>query len=227
MIGGIEAFTRDGATRVRWETLESWGTAGFWLERRVGDEWVRISQELLPFPLFGVAPIIYEEADPAAAAGGTYHYRLVELENDGDQPVYGPYELTVDGPGRTYGDWVAGNFAPEDVADPDISGGAADPDGDGLSNWQEFLAWTDPQARDSVLQLTGAVRVSDGIELSWQSVAGRFYKIAVAERVEGPYLPLAQEILATDEATSLMFPAAPQSRQLYFQVILVGGTTGP
>ena len=147
----------------------------------------------------------------------------MELESDGGQPVHGPYELTVDGPGRTYGDWVAENFAPEAVADPAISGRAADPDGDGLSNGQEFLAWTDPQARDSVLQLTEAVRVSGGIELRWQSVAGRFYKIAVAERVAGPFLPLAQEILATDEAASMMFPLDSRDRQLYFQVILVGG----
>jgi hypothetical protein len=155
--------------------------------RRVGAHQPR----LLPFPLFGVAPIVYEEVDPGAAAGGTYLYRLVELENDGDEPVYGPYELTVDGPGRTYDDWAAGNFAPGDVADPAISGPRADPDGDGLTNWQEFLAWTDPQARDSVLQLTEA---RPGFRTA-SSCAGRAWRGGSTRSrwpsgLAGPFLPL-------------------------------------
>ena len=97
VIGNVEAFSRDGQTVVRWETLDSWNTAGFWLERRVGDEWVRISQAMIPFPLFGTSPIVYEQVDSGAVAGGTYVYRLVEQENGGRQWIYGPYELTVDG----------------------------------------------------------------------------------------------------------------------------------
>jgi hypothetical protein len=59
LIGNVAAFTRDGQTVVRWETIESWGTAGFYLERQVGDQWVRVSQQLLPYPLFGTEPISY------------------------------------------------------------------------------------------------------------------------------------------------------------------------
>jgi protocatechuate 3,4-dioxygenase beta subunit len=225
VIGNVEAFTHDGATIVRWETVESWGTAGFWLERQVGDEWVRISQKLLPFPLFGTAPLVYEEVDPSAVAGGTYVYRLVELENDGDELTYGPYQLTVDGPGRTFADWAAANFAAEALANPAIGGRNADPDGDGLSNEQEFWAWTNPNAADSLLQISAVRQVADGVELSWQSVAGRFYKIAWAASVQGPFWPLAPEqpVLATDEITRRTLPVDCQDRQLYFRVILVGG----
>ena len=213
IIGNVEAFTRDGQTIVRWETVESFGTAGFWLERKVGESWVRISPELLPFPLFGVTPIVYEEADPTAVAGGTYVYRLVELENDGDELTYGPYTLTVDGPGRTYDDWAA---------EHSVGGRDEDADGDGLTNGQEFLAWTDPTRADSVLELTALREIADGLELSWQSVPGRTYKIAVATSMNGPFLPLAQGFLATEETSLLTFPADPQDRQLFFQVILVG-----
>ena len=226
VVGNIEAFTRDGQTRVRWETIESWGTVGFWLERRVGDGWARISQELLPFPLFGVAPIIYEEVDPGAQTGGTYVYRLVELESSDNEQTYGPYALTVDGAGHTYDAWAADNFTSAELADPAISGRDADPDGDRLTNAQEFLAWTHPGRADSVLQFAAARPVPEGFELRWQSVAGRFYRIGVASGMAGPFWPLAQEILATDETTSVTLPVDSRDRQLYFQVILVGGTAG-
>ena len=223
VIGNVEAFTRDGQSVVRWETIESWGTAGFWLERLVGDEWVRISIDLLPFPLFDTAPIVYEETDPGVQAGGTYSWRLVELENSGNELTYGPYLLTVDGPGRTYADWAAAHFTPEELADPALSGPDADPDGDHLTNGEEFLAWTDPNQPDSVLQISSVNRTSDGLELNWDSVAGRFYRIALSDSVAGPYLPLAEPILATDGNSSAKLSVDFQDRQMYFHVILVGG----
>ncbi len=223
VIGNVDAFTRDGQTVVRWETIESWGTEGFWLERQVGEAWVRISQELLPFPLFGVAPIIYEEIDPGAEAGGTYRYRLVELENDGDILYYGPYELTVDGPGRTYDDWAAAHFTEQELTDPAISGRDADPDGDGLTNEQEFLAGTDPKSADSVLQINQVRRVEDGFELRWKTVPGRFYKIAVADSLFGPFLPLEESILATAEIETAIVDGDFSGNQMFFQVIRVEG----
>ena len=184
---------------------------------------MRISQELLPFPLFGVAPIIYEEIDPGAEAGGTYRYRLVELENDGDILYYGPYELTVDGPGRTYDDWAAAHFTEQELTDPAISGRDADPDGDGLTNEQEFLAGTDPKSADSVLQINQVRRVADGFELRWKTVPGRFYKIAVADSLFGPFLPLEGSILATAEIETAIVDGDFSGRQMFFQVIRVDG----
>jgi uncharacterized repeat protein (TIGR01451 family) len=222
VIGNVDAFTRDGETVVRWETIDSWNTAGFWLERQVGDEWVRISEEMIPFPILGVAPIVYEQIDPTAEAGGTYLYRLVELETDGDLLAYGPYPLTVDGPGRTYADWAAEAFTAEELADPAISGEEADPDGDGLTNLQEFLAGTDPTSADSVLQVTQVTKVDGGMELMWNAVAGRFYKVAIAESIFGPFLPLDGDILATDGQGSVTLDLDFSDRQLYFQIITVG-----
>ena len=221
VIGNVDAFTRDGQTIVRWETIDSWGTAGFWLDRLVDDQWVRISPEMLPYPLFGVAPIVYEEVDPDAVSGGTYVYRLVEMENDGNLLTYGPYTLTVDGAGRTYADWAAEHFTGEELAKLAISGEDADPDGDGLTNWQEFLAGTDPKDANPVLQITAVRQTADGLELKWKSMAGQTYKIAMATSVAGPYLPLEDTVVATGATGVVILPVDADERQLFFNVILV------
>lgn len=221
VIGNVDAFTRDGQTIVRWDTIDSLGTAGFWLDRLAGDEWVRISETMIPYPLFGVAPIVYEEVDPDAVSGGTYVYRLVEMENDGDILYYGPYTLTVDGAGRTYADWAAENFTDEELANLAISGEDADPDGDGLTNWQEFLAGTDPKDANPVLQITAVRQTADGLELKWKSMAGQTYKIAMATSVAGPYLPLEDTVVATGATGVVILPVDVDERQLFFNVILV------
>ena len=223
VIGNVEAFTRDGQTVVRWETLESWGTAGYYLERQQGSAWVRLG-DLVPFPLFGVAPIVFEAADAGAQSGGTYVYRLVELDANGTEIVYGPYTLTVDGAGRTYEDWAAGKFTAAELADPAISGPDADPDGDGLTNAQEFLAGTDPKDANSLLQVNSIRTVSGGLEIGWDSVAGRSYRIAVTDSLTEPFLPLEDVILATDENGRIVLPLDFAERQLYFRVILADGS---
>ncbi|NCA82025.1 MAG: hypothetical protein EOM72_04695 [Opitutae bacterium] len=134
--------------------------------------------------------------------------------------------MTVDGPGRTYADWAAVHFTPEELADPATSGPAADADGDGLTNGQEFLAWTDPNQADSVLRIQSASPMPDGLELGWDSVAGRYYRIALSDSVAGPFLPLAEPILATDGNSKATLSVDFQGRLVFFQVILVGGTAG-
>jgi hypothetical protein len=175
---------------------------------------------MIPYPLFGVAPIIYEEVDPDAVSGGTYVYRLVEMENDGILLTYGPYTLTVDGAGRTYADWAAENFTDEELANLAISGEEADPDGDGLTNWQEFLAGTDPNKAEPLLVIRDIQRVDGGIQLGWNAEAGRSYKIAVADSLAGrPFLPLAEVHTATSVNGAATLSADFSGRQMFFQVI--------
>jgi len=55
----------------------------------------------------------------------------------------------------------------------------ADCDGDGLCNFHESQAGTDPTNASSVLALNGAGCDRDDFVLSWHSVSGRFYSIEV------------------------------------------------
>lgn len=82
------------------------------------------------------------------------------------------YTLTLNGsftaqttvrvfPGRAA--WNAAHFTAAELADPSISGGDADPDGDGFTNDQEFQFQTDPRSGASKPNLQGSVDVDGEI----------------------------------------------------------------
>jgi hypothetical protein len=57
----------------------------------------------------------------------------------------------------------------------------ADPDGDGMTNWQEFLAGTDPTSAASVFRTTTVAVQGRDLVLSWRAGGGRTNVVQVAE----------------------------------------------
>jgi hypothetical protein len=51
----------------------------------------------------------------------------------------------------------------------------ADGDGDGLNNWQEWIAGTNPTDSASVLLLGSPSNTVSGVTITWQSVSGKIY----------------------------------------------------
>ena len=64
-------------------------------------------------------------------------------------------------PGRAA--WDAAHFSPAELANPAISGGSEDPDGDGFTNDQEFQFQTDPRNASSRPRLQGAIHENGGV----------------------------------------------------------------
>jgi len=60
----------------------------------------------------------------------------------------------------------------------------ADPDGDGVPNWMEFLAGTDPPQASSKLTLGGAVGQGE-VQLSWLTAPGRLYSVQWSGSLNG------------------------------------------
>jgi hypothetical protein len=82
--------------------------------------------------------------------------------------------------GTAYEQWQIGNFTAPELTDEDVSGDDADPDGDRMSNLQEFLAGTGPRDPTSFLKISGAGRVTEdggGFVVRWSSAAGVLYRL--------------------------------------------------
>lgn len=87
-----------------------------------------------------------------------------------------------------------------------------DPDHDGLSNYQEYLAGTNPNDANSVLRVTDIGAGSGQVSLTWNSVAGKTYTIYGASQINGPYSPLLTVPSAGDGVTSTNLTGSASSQ---------------
>jgi hypothetical protein len=83
----------------------------------------------------------------------------------------GAYEFQDPGMGEFIG-WLQQYGLPTDG-----SVDYTDSDGDGMNNWQEWIAGTNPTNTSSVLQLDSPLDDGSGVTLTWQSVSGVTYYV--------------------------------------------------
>lgn len=94
-----------------------------------------------------------------------------------------------------------------------LNGASGDPDADGFTNQQEYLAGTDPQDADSLLKITdvaGAGRV-----ITWNSVPGRNYQIFSTTNVNAAFTALTGTLTAFTSPMSYTNTAPVHSREFY------------
>jgi hypothetical protein len=88
----------------------------------------------------------------------------------------------------TLSSWQARYFVQDELKNPAIGGASADPDGDRLSNQQEFISGTDPRNAQSHLWLESAMvgqGAAGGNKLRFEAVAGRSYTVQYCDRLAG------------------------------------------
>jgi hypothetical protein len=102
---------------------------------------------------------------------GVYVLRLIA--NDGQSQVAGDMSVTVHA--TAYDAWAASYGLTGSAALSD-----ADPDGDGLSNLQEFLAGTDPTNSASALRIISVARQGGDILVAWTMGGGKSNALQVA-----------------------------------------------
>lgn len=97
-----------------------------------------------------------------------------------------------------------------------------DSDGDGMNNWEEWIAGTDPTRASSVLQVLAPTPTNNppGLVVTWQSVSGRVYYIQRATDItlQPAFQPLASNIVAKASTTSYTDTNAPGPGPYYYRV---------
>jgi hypothetical protein len=92
--------------------------------------------------------------------------------------------LTVNLPGITFQDWL-GRYPGLPV---NQRGENDDPDGDGMTNFAEYRAGTDPTKRDSVFEFIDIKpNAAGGIEIRWSSASGKKYSVERAKDLGGTF----------------------------------------
>jgi hypothetical protein len=86
----------------------------------------------------------------------------------------------------------------------DGSADFADPDGDGLNNWQEWRCGTDPTNALSALRLLSPVAEGTTVTVTWQSVAGVTYFLEGSTTLERlpAFIMVAKDILGQPNTTT-------------------------
>jgi subtilisin family serine protease len=98
----------------------------------------------------------------------------------------------------------------------------ADPDGDGLSNYGEFVAGTDPNSASSSLHLTSIGRSGGGFRVTWSSTPGKTYLVEYSPDLTMPWLTLQSNVPAAGGATTswLDLTATGQTNRFYRVLVL-------
>ena len=201
LLTSFRAFVRGGDVVLQWKTSSESGTVGFMLEKRKEDgSYSAVNNEMIPGNIFSTSTATYECIDPAARLGGTYTYRLIEIESNGNRRYMGPYTVTVDGLELTLEDWSRDTFSGDDLEDSNVSGETADADGDGLSNFEEYLLGSDATELSSSFRITGILHSDNGTEIRWLSEEERVYTVEVADTPGGGFVPVFTNVPATPPA---------------------------
>ena len=90
----FRAVDENGTVVLRWATASEQDTVGFFVERWNGSDWVRLNQNIIPAAGENGGGASYSYVDTTAVPGVEYRYRLIEIEGDGDQLEYGPFDRT-------------------------------------------------------------------------------------------------------------------------------------
>jgi hypothetical protein len=95
-----------------------------------------------------------------------------------------------------------------------------DSDGDGMNNWQEWIASTNPTNAASALRLLTPAVAGTNITVSWQSVLGIGYSLQRSTNlsVPGSFFPLATNLPGQAGTTSFTDTNAAGAAPLYYRV---------
>ena len=161
------------------------------------------------------------EAVSRCINAGNNAYVSITNDLDGNPRIMGgavdlgAYEFQAQVTG-TFSNWLQQYSLPTDG-----SADSLDADGDGMVNWQEWLAGTEPNNPLSVLKVFGPVfSSSSGITITWSSVANRIYTVqrGTALAAPLPFSILQNNLAGQSGSTSFTDTTATNGGPYFYRV---------
>jgi hypothetical protein len=97
----------------------------------------------------------------------------------------------------------------------------ADPDGDQLTNQQEYIAGTDPTSAASVLKVISTVQNGSGATVTWQSVAGKYYQVYSRADFSGSQWGAIGSPVLANGSTAQFTDSSATSGMKYYKVLVL------
>lgn len=155
-------------------------------------------------------------SDTGLADGTTYYYVVTAWNADGESVSSGEASATTY---TAVENWRLANFGT--INNSGNAADGADPDGDGLTNAQEYGAGTDPNSAASTLRVSSVICMGNDVAVSFPSVAGKTYRLECSSIVQpGSWTTVQDNIAGTGSVVTITDPGAAAQTRRFYRIIV-------
>lgn len=149
-------------------------------------------------------------------SGSTYYYTVTAVNAAGSSADSAPISVTPVTPAMA---WRQAHFGT--ILSTGSAADDADPDGDGLTNAQEFIAGTDPNDATSCLKVSQLQPSAGDMVVQFSTVSGKKYRVETSDTLQsGSWTPVQDNIDGTGGVVQVTDPAGAGHAKRFYRIVV-------